>query len=92
MEKIMKFISGSLAVILLFALIPFIAAYLIGLFLPTSDYWLVIKICRVLILLLIIGVPMMVPGWRENQRFFIKWVGVLLLYVIVTTFLWAKGF
>lgn len=92
MEKIMITISKFSAFIVALAFLPFVFAYFIGLFLGVTDYWLVVKICRLVILALIIIVPMLVQHWRENQRFFIKWVGFLLLYVVITTFLWVKGF
>lgn len=92
MEKIMIAISKFSAFIVALALLPFVVAYFIGLFFGVTNYWLVVKVSRVVILGLIIVVPMLVQHWRENQRFFIKWVGFLLLYVIITTFLWVKGF
>lgn len=92
MERLFKWSAKVSAFVLLLVLIPFILAYFIGVLLPSVDYWLLTKICRVVVLALIIVVPMLVRRWRENQRFFAKWVGLLLLYVVVTTFLWAKGF
>lgn len=92
MERLFKWSAKVSAFVLLLVLIPFILAYFIGAVLPSVDYWLLTKICRVFVLALIIVVPMLVRRWRENQRFFVKWVGLLLLYVVVTTFLWAKGF
>lgn len=92
MERLFKWSAKVSAFVLLLVLIPFILAYFIGALFPSADYWLLIKICRVVVLALIIVVPMLVRRWRENQRFFVKWVGLLLLYAVVTTFLWAKGF
>lgn len=92
MERFMKFIAKFLALVLLLAGLPFVLAYFIGLMFSTSQYWLMVKICRFVVLGLIIVVPMLVQRWRENQRFFIKWVELLLVYVIITTFLWVKGF
>lgn len=92
MERLMKFTAKFAAVLLLLALIPFILAYLIGLVFTTSEYWFWVKVCRFAVLGLIIVVPMLVQQWRENQRFFLKWVFFLLLYVVVTTYLWVKGF
>lgn len=92
MERLFKWTAKMSAWVLLLVLIPFVMSYLLGMILPTSDYWLLTKICRVIVLALIVVVPMLVQHWRENQRFFLKWVGFLLLYVIVTTFLWVKGF
>lgn len=92
MEKLFKLLAKASAFVLLLVLIPFILAYVVGSFQTSADYWLLTKICRVVVLALIIVVPMLVRRWRENQRFFVKWVGLLLLYVVVTTFLWAKGF
>ena len=92
MERLMKFTAKFVAMLLLLALIPFILAYLIGLVFTTSEYWFWVKVCRFAVLGLIIVVPMLVQQWRENQRFFLKWVFFLLLYVVVTTYLWVKGF
>ena len=92
MERLMKFTAKFSAMLLLLALIPFILAYLIGLVFTTSEYWFWVKVCRFAVLGLIIVVPMLVQQWRENQRFFLKWVFFLLLYVVVTTYLWVKGF
>lgn len=92
MERLFKWLAKASAFILLLVLIPFVLAYVIGSFFSSVDYWLLTKICRIVVLALIIVVPMLVRRWRENKRFFVKWVGFLLLYVVVTTFLWAKGF
>lgn len=92
MEKFMKFIAKFLALIVLLAIVPFILAYLFGLLLPTTDYWLMVKISRFIVLGLIIVVPLLIQKWRENQRFFLRWVGFLVLYAVVNTFIWVKGF
>lgn len=92
MEKFMKFIAKFLALIVLLAIVPFILAYLFGLLLPTTDYWLMVKISRFVVLGLIVVVPLLIQKWRENQRFFLRWVGFLVLYAIVNTFIWVKGF
>lgn len=88
----MKFIAKFLALIVLLAIVPFILAYLFGLLLPTTDYWLMVKISRFVVLGLIVVVPLLIQKWRENQRFFLRWVGFLVLYAIVNTFIWVKGF
>lgn len=92
MEKLFKWFAKVSSWILVLVLVPFILAYMLGMLFTAADYWLLTKICRLIVLALIVVVPMMVKRWRDNQRFFLKWVSFLLLYVVVTTFLWIKGF
>lgn len=92
MEKVMKLGAKFLALVILLAAIPFVFAYFIGFMFETTNYWLWVKVMRVVVLALIIFVPMLVQKWRERQRFFFNWVMFLLLYVVVTMFLWIKGF
>ena len=72
MERLFKWTAKMSAWVLLLVLIPFVMSYLLGMILPTSDYWLLTKICRVVVLALIVVVPMLVQHWRENQRFFLS--------------------
>ena len=92
MEKLFKWFAKVSLWILVLVLVPFILAYMLGMLFTVADYWFLTKICRLIVLALIVVVPMMVKRWRDNQRFFLKWVSFLLLYVVVTTFLWIKGF
>lgn len=92
MEKLFKWFAKVSSWILVLVLVPFILAYMLGMLFTAADYWFLTKICRLIVLALIVVVPMMVKRWRDNQRFFLKWVSFLLLYVVVTTFLWIKGF
>ena len=92
MEKLFKWFAKVSSWILVLVLVPFILAYMLGMLFTAADYWLLTKICRLIVLVVIVVVPMMVKRWRDNQRFFLKWVSFLLLYVVVTTFLWIKGF
>lgn len=92
MERFMKFSAKFVAILLLLALLPFVLAYVLGLFFQTTEYWFWVKVCRFVVLFMIVIVPMLVQQWRENQRFFVKWVLLLLMYAVVNTFLWVKGF